>query len=243
MKRCFFLLLAISFVQLIAGQENVISEPNVTVKWAPTGLILGSLSLQAEYNIGGKSSLTGKIGIPVSVRHTFEYEDKDASFQMKATSFLAGYRMYLTRKHMKGLYLEPYFKYVHHSSEGTGIGKLDGRSVTMTFTNDYNAGGIGAQLGAQFFVGKRLVVDLFFLGPELNSARNNLKAVEATNTLTWTEVQASDAEKGIKEFLEQFPFIRNHTTIMVDRSNRTVTANFKGALPGYRAGISFGFAL
>jgi hypothetical protein len=29
---------------------------------------------------------------------------------------------------------------------------------------------------------------------------------------------------------------------MVDQNNKTVMANFKGALPGYRIGVSFGFA-
>jgi hypothetical protein len=113
----------------------------------------------------------------------------------------------------------------------------------MNFTNDYNGVGVGAQLGAQFFIGKRFVIDLFFLGPEINSARNNFKAIEVTNTIPWTAVQAQDAEKDIRDFINQFPFIRNNTTVKVDQQNRTVTADFNGPLPGFRAGISLGIAL
>jgi hypothetical protein len=29
--------------------------------------------------------------------------------------------------------------------------------------------------------------------------------------------------------------------VMVDPNNKTVKANFKGALPGYRIGVSFGY--
>lgn len=242
MKNTIAFLLALISLSSAKAQEEKSFEPNFTIKWAPTGLIVGSVSLQGEYNFGNKNSLTAKIGVPANSRHTFEYDDKDADFTMKATSFLAGYRMYLSKKHMRGLYVEPYFKYVHQSAEGIGQGTLDARTVTMDFTNDYNGFGIGGQLGAQFLINKRFVIDLFFLGPEINSATNNFKAVEATNTIPWTSVEAEDAEKEIRDFIDKFPFIRNNTDVMVDRNNKTVTADFKGLLPGYRIGVSFGIA-
>ena len=226
-----------------AAQEEKQFSPTVTIKWAPTGLIAGNVSLQAEYNIAGKNSLTGKIGIPSNTKRQLEYDGKDVDFTMKATSFLAGYRRYLSKKPMHGLYVEPYFKYVHHTAEGVGTGRLDNRNVTLHFTNNYNGYGIGAQLGAQFLVGKRFTIDLFFLGPEINAANNDLKAVEVSNTVPWTQVEANDAERDIKQFLDQFPFIKNRTTVIVDRENKRVMAHFKGALPGYRAGVSFGIAL
>jgi hypothetical protein len=204
--------------------------------------LLGSASIQGEYSFGGKHSLTGKIGLPVSTRRSFTYEEQDAVFNMKATSFLAGYRTYLSKKHLAGFYLEPYFKYVHHSSEGEGSGMIENRTAIFNFTNDYNGTGIGVQLGAQFLVKKRFVIDLFFLGPEINSSQNIFKAVEKTRTIPWSSVQASEAENDIRNFLEQFPFIRNKTTVMVDKENHSVSAQFKGALPGIRTGISFGFA-
>ena len=186
--------------------------------------------------------MTAKIGLPVSVKHSFAYQDKDADFNMRATSFLAGYRMYLSKKHMKGIYFEPFFKYVHQNAEGVGNGTLSGDPVVMNFTNDYNGLGVGAQLGAQFMVGKRFVIDLFLLGPEINSSRNNFKAVETSHTLPWTSIQASEAEQDIRDFIDKFPFVRNHVDVMVDQTNRTVITKFKGALPGFRTGVSFGMA-
>jgi hypothetical protein len=234
----FFSLLIISLSVL--GQ-SVTSKPNISIKWAPTGIVFGNISLQGEYNFG-KNSLTVKIGFPFSKHQTFEFDDKDADFSMKAISFLAGYRTYLSKKHMKGLYLEPYFKYVHHISEGTGTAVLDGDKAFMNFTNDYNGAGIGAQLGAQFLISKKFVIDFFFLGPEFNWARNNFRAVESSGTLPWTSVKANQAEKDIRDFIDKFPFVRNKVNIMVDQNNKTVIANFKGALPGYRIGVSFGYA-
>lgn len=237
----FFFLLLLTYVAP-AQEGNAFTQPNITVKWAPTGLLLGSVSLQAEYNFGSRNSLTAKIGLPVTAHHTFQYQGNDVRFKTKATSFLAGYRTYFSRGHLRGLYYEPFFKYVHHTSEGIGSGMLNNRMATFNFTNNYNGAGIGVQLGAQFFIGKRLVLDLFFLGPEINSASNSFKTVEITNNVPWSQVDASEAEKEIRDFINQFPFIRNRVNVMVDKETRRVNADFKGALPGLRTGISFGFA-
>lgn len=242
MKKAFFVALTFCFFTLLKAQEAIPYQPNITVKWAPTGLILGSLSFQGEYNFGGRSSLTAKIGVPVGVKHHFNYDGDEVGFTLKATSFLAGYRMYLSKKPLKGLYFEPYFNYVHHNSEGNANTTLDVRPVRMNFTNDYNGLGIGAQLGAQFFIGKRFVIDLFFLGPEINAASNNFKAVESSAALGWTYLEAKNAEDDIRNFINDIPFLRNHTDIMVDKNNRSVIADFKGALPGFRIGASFGIS-
>lgn len=235
------LLLCCMFSLMWAFGQTAITKPNIAFKWAPTGITFGNISLLGEYNFG-KNSLTAKIGIPFAKHQTFTFDDKDANFSMKATSFLAGYRTYLSKKHMKGLYFEPFFKYVHHTSEGSGNAVLDGDKVVMNFTNDYNGVGVGVELGVQFLVAKRCVIDFFFLGPEINSARNNFRAVESSNTIPWNDTQASDAEQDIRNFIDKFPFVRNKVQVMVDQNNKTVVADFKGALPGYRIGISVGLA-
>jgi hypothetical protein len=141
------------------------------------------------------------------------------------------------------LYFEPYFKYVHHTGEGAGKGTLDLKEASLNFSNHYNAVGLGAQLGAQFIISRKLVVDLFFLGPEINVASNHFKAMETSSFLPWTSIEAAEAEQDIRKFMDKAPFIQKRTTIMVDKDNRTVFADFKGALPGFRAGISLGIAL
>jgi hypothetical protein len=205
-------------------------------------LILGNISFQGEYSFG-KQSLTAKIGIPINSHHTLDYDGKDANFNMKASSFLAGYRVYLSKKQLKGLYFEPYFKYVHHSSEGTGVGKFSSRKVFLNFTNEFNGAGVGIQLGSQFLIGRRFIIDFYFLGPEINSASNDFKAIENSPNSLWTMEEARDAEWDIRDFINKFPFLKNNTTVMADATNHTVTANFKGAIPGFRIGLAFGIAL
>ncbi|MBA2500601.1 MAG: DUF3575 domain-containing protein [Chitinophagaceae bacterium] len=238
-----FLLLILILHSVHCISQDSIQKAQVALKWAPTGLIAGNISLLVEYGFGKHSSLTAKLGIPVKVSHQLKYDGDDTRFSSRAMSFMAGYRRYLSQKQLKGFYLEPYFKYVHHSSEGKANTTLDGEAVLMQFNNDYNAAGIGVELGIQFLINERMAIDFFFLGPEINWARNNFKAVETTNNSAWTYAQAREAEYDIREFLDDVPFLKNKTTILVNQDERTVMADFKGVLPGYRIGLSFGIRL
>jgi hypothetical protein len=236
------LIICTLFVLFSASAQEQAPPLNITLKWAPAGLVLGNVSFQGEYSFG-KQSLTAKIGVPISSHHTLQYDGNDAVFDMKASTFLAGYRVYLSKKQLKGLYFEPYFKYVHHSSEGSSTGKLSYRNVNWNFTNEYNGTGLGVQLGSQFLIGKRFIIDLFFLGPEINAASNQFKAVEKGSNIVWTPSESQEAEREIKDFINKFPFLKNNTSVMIDAANHTVTADFKGAIPGFRIGVALGVAL
>jgi len=231
-----------SLLLQVASAQNKAFEPKITLKWAPTGLIVGDFCLQGEYSFGFKSSLTAKIGVPFSRPYHATFDGNDADLHMKAFSFLAGYRKYISKQVLKGFYIEPFFTYIHHTTGGTGEGKLDSQAVIMDFSNDYNGTGVGIQLGSQFIIYKRLVIDLFFFGPQLTSSTNNFRAVDPHSSLAWTDIQADEAERDIKEFLDQFPFIRNKVKVQVDQMNRTVIADFKGPLLGIRFGVSIGIA-
>jgi hypothetical protein len=237
------LILFLSLICSFINAQDKAFEPKITLKWAPTGLILGNISFQAEYSLLTKSSLTAKIGVPVGWSHKANFDGREVDMHMKAVSFLAGFRRYLSKQIMRGFYIEPFFTYVHHTSDGTGEGKLDGQPVNMDFTNAYNGVGLGVQLGAQFIFANRLVIDLFFLGPQITSSTNNFRAVDPYNSGAWTTIQADEAEQDIKDFLNQFPFIRNKVDVHVDNMNRTVTADFNGPLMGIRFGVSIGIAL
>ncbi|HEY0434416.1 MAG TPA: hypothetical protein VGC95_11115, partial [Chitinophagaceae bacterium] len=149
------------FVVFFANSQEVF-EPKITLKWAPTGLILGDASFQGEYSFLHKASLTVKIGVPFNRIYHADFDGHNVDMSMKAVSFLAGYRKYLSHHELRGFYVEPFFTYAHHTSDGTGNGKLNAQPISMDFTNAYNGIGAGVQLGTQFIIAKRLVIDLFF---------------------------------------------------------------------------------
>jgi hypothetical protein len=215
--------------------------PKGAVKWAPLGLAAGNVGIFGEYRVSRKGSITAKIGIPLAAQRSFDYEEDNADFTMKASSYMAGYRHYFSKKGLRGLYLEPFLKYVHHTADGTAKSSLDGRPVDWIFKNDYDAIGGGLQFGVQFLIVKRLSLDLFLIGPEYNSARNNFIARESSNAIPWTFVEEQDAKQEIENFIKDFPFIGDKTKIGVDRNTKTITADFDGGLPGFRTGFSIGF--
>ena len=235
-KLSFLFVLFISMVSV--GQQS----PRAAVKWAPTGLFAGNISLHGEYKIRNKSSLTAKLGIPAKTNYGPSYDGDDADLTLETFSFLAGYRMYLSRQALKGFYFEPFVKYVNLKMEGTAEGNLNGDPVVMRLTNSYSGTGFGAQLGVQFLIAKRVTVDMYFFGPEFNFVDNNFKAVETSSTLPWNSADAQEAEQDIRDFFDSFPFLRKKIEIDVNSAEKTVTANYSGSLPGFRAGISFGIA-
>ena len=240
MKNILLFILLPFLYQFTSAQEKEF-DPAIAVKWAPTGLLLGNIAVQGEYSFNKKNSLTAKIGVPVGKNYHSMFHGKEIDLNMKAFSFLAGYRIYFSKRKLRGLYLEPFFQYAHHTTSGLGETTLNNQPVTLNFTNTYNAFGIGAQLGAQFIVAKRYVIDLFFLGPELNSANNSFRAIDPSDSGSWDNIEASQAENDIHNFLNQFPFIRNKVDVKVDKTNKTVNADFNGWLTGVRFGVSVGF--
>jgi hypothetical protein len=240
-KSAFYLIISTCLLVNLHAQDTLF-QPKIAIKWAPTGLLLGGMSLHAEYGFIKKSSLTAKIGVPFSRGFDATFDGHDVDMHMRAFSFLAGYRKYLSKQILRGFYIEPFFTYVHHTTDGTGQGTLDGQQVTMDFSNNYNGVGVGIQFGSQFIIARRLVIDLFFLGPQLTTSTNNFRAIDRYNYTAWTNIQADEAEQDIKKFLNQFPFIKNKVDVNVDKTNRTVMADFQGPLVGIRCGVSVGIA-
>lgn len=216
----------------------------VYLKAAPLGAAVGNLPLHAEYNLAGRHSFTAKFGVPIPARQTVRYDDRKMTFNMKATSAFAGFRSYVFNNFPQGLYVEPFVQYISHDGHGAGEGNLLNNRVLYDFRNRYRSAAVGAQLGVQFFIGGRAVLDLFFLGPQLVSASNDFQAQEViANYEAWNAEQAADAERDIRDFTNKFPFIRGRSEITVDAETRKVAAAFSGTLPGVRMGFSVGIVL
>ncbi|MCC7400891.1 MAG: DUF3575 domain-containing protein [Chitinophagaceae bacterium] len=216
------------------------SQKKMAFKWSPSGLYAGNISIQGEFAAGKQGSINIKAGIPSKKNYTPKFDDKDADFDVQTTSFLAGYRIYFSKRRLHGYYIEPYFKNVRFSASGNGNTTLDNQPVVMNFNGDYKGNGIGIQSGVQFTIAKILVLDLYFLGPEYNISQINFKSVEVTNTIPWNNSQAGDAEQKVRDFLDNIPVIGKKVNFEIDRNNRTITADYKGLLPGFRAGIAVG---
>lgn len=215
-------------------------QPSTAVKWNPSSLYFGKIGLQGEYNFKKKKSITFAVGIPMSKKTSVEIDDEDRDVEMKTFSVMGGYRMYLGKKTMTGVYFEPYLKYLKNDAATIINADLDGEPVDFATTSQYSGFGVGAQLGVQFMIAKRVTFDFFFLGPEANSAKHTVLMKDISSTLPWDANEAADAEREINESIGELPVIGDKINVTVDAAGKTVSSSYKGFLPGIRFGLSVG---
>jgi hypothetical protein len=210
------------------------------VKWNPASLFLGKIGFLGEYNFKRKSSLTFGIGIPYDKTLSYKLDDKSQSISLKTFSVMGGYRMYMGKHAMRGFYFEPYLKYLKNDASILINGDLNGRSVDFVTTSNYSAIGLGLQLGVQFMIAKKVIFDFFFLGPEANSAHHKAAMHDITSTTPWNQQDANDAQNQINDNIGDVPILGDKLKVTVDANSRTVSSDYKGFLPGFRAGLSIG---
>jgi len=239
------LILLICSLFIFAGikaqkEDKPAFDKSIIVKWSPASLAFGKIGLGGEYNFKKKKSITLSVGIPAEKTLTAEIDGEDRNLTMKTSSIMAGYRMYFGKKPMKGLYFEPYLKYLKNEASTNTDFDIDGTNRPFLVTSDYSGFGIGAQLGIQFLIARRVAIDFYFLGPEANSSKHDLIAQETGVGLPWSNAEAQDAENEINDFINDIPLLKDNFSVAVSAANRNVTTHYKGFLPGFRLGLSIG---
>lgn len=245
-----FLLFAFLFVSASAlaqddeeYSDEEVFKPSYAVKWNPAGLIFGKVTIGGEVNLNHRRSITAVIGLPKDRTLSHKFGEKEESVTYKTTSVMGGYRMYLGKKSMTGLYFEPYLKYLNNEGLLPDIKTtIDGEQATFRLNTDYTGIGLGAQLGLQFAIANRVVIDWFVIGPEINRFKFKLTFQDVSNppTSMWGNVDESDARRELEELLNEIPLLGSKVDIDVDRANKTVRSSYRGALTGFRTGISIG---
>lgn len=220
-------------------EEKKVFKKDQVLKWNPASIYAGKISLHGEFNLKPKRSITVGLGIPVDHKEVFTLNDDEQHVTTQTISLMAGYRMYLGKKSTSGLYFEPYLKFLKNDLESFIFTELDGDPVIMRATSEYTGFGAGAQLGVQFLIAKRVVIDFFFLGPEANTAKVAVLARDITSS-SWNPQDVADARDAIEDIVRDIPLIGDNVKVNVDASSKRVTADYKGFLPGFRAGLSVG---
>ena len=235
-----FLLFIIANYTAIS-QDDEVPTYSVGIKWAPAGLYFGKITVGGEYNMNLKKSFTLTLGIPYNQATTYSLDGDKQTITQKTFSAMAGYRMYLGRGNMHGAYFEPYVKYLKNNASFTTSADLDGSSRDFAVSSEYSAVGVGAQLGAQFLIGNHFTIDFYFLGPEANSSKHNILMQELGSGAAWDAKESEDAEKELNNTFKDVPLVGKKLAISVDNNQRSVSSAFKGFLPGFRFGLSFGY--
>lgn len=210
------------------------------VKVAPAAIMFGKVSLGGEYVYSERQSLTFYLGIPFNKSANVSFDEDNSVVNSRTFSIMGGYRYYLKKQNMKGFYIEPFLKYLKNTGSGELEGTLGPKKVLLDYNSDYSGIGLGAQLGVQFLLGKKLILDWFLLGPEMNSGKINSSFRDITSS-DWSEQDAIEIEEDIRDVLSDVPMIGKKIDVAVNASTKTVTGKYSGLLPGIRSGISLGY--
>jgi len=230
----------ISILNLPAQENDPSSTGAIGVKWSPASIFFGKISLFGEYSLSDNKSITLGIGVPFNKTTTQEIDGENESLTQKTFSIMGGYRMYLGNNPGKGLYFEPYLKYLKHEAHGILDRLVGGDMREFDFSSDYSGVGLGAQLGVQFVIAKSVLIDFYFLGPEGNISKHNTISKEIGNAPPWDAQDAADAEDEINDFFSDIPFLRDRIEVSVNAAQKTATTKYNGFLPGFRLGLSVG---
>jgi Protein of unknown function (DUF3575) len=226
-----------------AGKSTL---PMNMIKVNLTSLPLKQYALQYERVLNRKFSFA--LGVRVMPASTLPFkqaildavgDDPDTRdvldrFQMSNLAITPEFRFYLSKRgYGRGFYLAPFYRYASYKTSKLEFDYDDGaggtETINMTGKLTSNTGGL--LLGAQWPLGKRLVLDWWILGPHYGSG-NGLFSGASTQTMTPTE------QDDLRTQLEDIDIPLTNTKVVVTANGASLELD--GPWAGIRAGFSLG---
>jgi hypothetical protein len=240
-----FLLLLISATDLHAQDSSLKAKNNYpnSIKLNITSGILYDNSLQLGYERilnNGKQSIGifgGYNEFPINLNFNFDNTAFTGTKNRSGYSIGADYRFYLRSENKfqppHGLFLAPFISYYHFSSERLLTYTGEQEPQTAQLNTNLNFINIGGELGYQFVLWKRFVIDAVMFGPAITRYSFNAKLDGQITGIDENEMlsQVIDAMK------QKFPLLDELSGNSEVSSNGT--ENFWSA--GFRYNVSVGF--
>jgi hypothetical protein len=228
------------YSQEIIGETSIPDRYSV-IKFQPFNLLFNSVSFEYEGIVSDHNAITLAVGIPNNKSFNTEYNNleffsKVKNAELGTTIIRAAFRHYFGNKNLQpaGFYVEPYLKYQHLKGNGIYI-DTDQNFQSYLGETDLNLKtfNAGLQFGAQFLLGNRISLDVYFFGLEAGLASGDMSVVSGNAPQI-----ADDINHAISDLPSYY-----QDRITVTESQYKVNVNAKNALyPWFRAGISIGIA-
>ncbi|HWC52941.1 MAG TPA: DUF3575 domain-containing protein [Chitinophagaceae bacterium] len=242
------------------GQENSKEFPSTGAKSAHllniiktnlTSILLKNYSLQYERVLSRKFSaalqyrLMPESGLPFKsslVKLAAANEDDNAKkliedFKMSNYAITPEVRLYLSKKgYGRGFYIGAYYRYASFTSNDFNVFYTDDnnteQSIKLSGKLTANTGGI--LLGVQHFWGKRVVLDVWILGPHYGSGTGNFIGVSS-------KPLSENEQNDLRDQLDNIDIPLTEKTINVNANGASLKLD--GPWGGFRTGLSLGIKL
>ncbi|WP_326937013.1 DUF3575 domain-containing protein [Flavobacterium sp. PL11] len=236
----------------VSGSNSLVSINEASlIKKNNVKISLTSLAFK-NYQFQYERSLTKRIGVVVGYSFiskgsiafkrqlselTSDNEDNKKildNAQLGYSAFTPEVRIYLGEGYGKGFYIAPFYRNL----------KYDITDVTFTFKSDLGpqedidmggkltANTFGLQLGAQFNLGKHIILDWWIVGPHYGTAKGNF---DGKTDRTLTSFEQAELQKELDDI--DLPL----GDIEAKANRNGATIKISGPWGGIRSGISLGY--
>lgn len=217
------------------------------IKTNLTGIPLRNYSLQYERVLNKGLSLAlsyrimpeGPIPFKQLIINSLDAGDQEAidqveSLRLSNTAITAELRWYVGKKgYGRGFYIAPFFQHANHKANNVSIAydsDLGGtEKIDLSGSLVSNTGGL--LFGAQWFLGKAVVLDWWILGPHYGGGNGDLKGLTSSP-------MSPQEQDDLRQELENIDIPLTTKTVYVDANGAYVKLD--GPWAGIRAGLSLG---
>lgn len=254
----FLLLPAMAMAQDDVKKEKTTSAlPKNAIKINLSSLVFRNYHLQYERQLAKKLSLNlgfsympdGGLPMEKLVRDYFpEIFDNGyidiGKFTAGSMAITPEIRWYLGKRAMKGFYIAPYaryssfdlglpLKYTYDSDPGPGVSNV---TKTGVFNGKITSFSGGLMFGTQFNLGKRIVLDIWWIGGHYGSSKGDLDLIASLPTAEEREA----VRVAVDDYRDDIPIFEYERVGPVTPNGAKIRAS--GPWAGIRAlGINLGF--
>lgn len=249
----------LSFLFYIPGNSQTVTPPVTQpvntvfgknlIKFNVSGVVLNSYQLQYERVVNKSQSITLTVGVspnvPLPFRSTLLKDfssNSDAKRAIETTNFTRTtatleYRFYFSGHAPKGLYFEPFVRYMNMKlSQDYTFTPSDNQLHTAHLNAKFDGFGAGFLIGDQFLLGPHWAIDWWIVGPFYGP---NITADFIGTDPKMGDMDAQDLAN-LKNNIQSVKLPLYTTTATVTPATNTVEAKLVGPYYGVRA---FGLCL
>jgi hypothetical protein len=238
----------ISFVLPLSALSQRHNQGNHIVKMNLPAIFINNYSFQYEYVVSRKISLALNTRlmpvskIPFQSAFTQDVNVDDPSInntldllRLSNVAVTPELRYYFSKKgYGQGFYVAPFFRYARYKIDDLQF-EFDDTELDTTYMiklgGDLKTQTFGLLLGAQWNLGKHIVLDWWILGPQFGSSRGSI-----TGNTDFT--MDASLQQSLRQEMDkvEIPFTKKEVTV----TNNSAALDLTGPWAGIRAGILLG---